>query len=173
MNVLLVILGSAAALIMLVVRSLAVDEIKGRVQSRISASVEATIASLPDELQDEWAEEWRAELAANITMPLTAAQFARGLRRSAQQLVADPALAPVADGSHAPTPLRRRNGSRLPQLSRLLREISTDVVVLAAARGLVAAVGPDIAVNIAVVAGVVGLVSAVAVAVALPERHRR
>jgi hypothetical protein len=56
---------------MLVVRSLAVDEIKGCVQSRMSASVEATIASLPDELQDEWAEEWRAELAANITMPLT------------------------------------------------------------------------------------------------------
>ncbi len=108
MSVLLVILGFVGALVVLVVRSLAVDEIKGRVQRRISASVEATIASLPDELQSEWAEEWRAELAAVTAMPLSAAQFARGLRRSARELVAEPALAPVGIREQAPqSPTRR------------------------------------------------------------------
>lgn len=41
-------------------------------------------------------------------MPLSAAQFARGLRRSARELVAEPALAPAGIGQQAPQPPTRR-----------------------------------------------------------------
>ena len=50
-------------------------------QRHITASLDATIEMLPDELRAEWADEWRAELAAVITMPLTATQLVRALRR--------------------------------------------------------------------------------------------
>jgi hypothetical protein len=75
--------------VLLIVRAFAVDEVRGRVQRHIKATVEATIASLPQELQEEWADEWRAELAAVISMPLTAARYARGLRRAAAELAGE------------------------------------------------------------------------------------
>jgi hypothetical protein len=93
MSVLLVLLGAVAALMVLVVRSLLVDEAKGQLQRCVRASVEATIAALPPALQDAWAEEWRADLEAVITMPLTALKFAYGLRRSVGELVGDSASA--------------------------------------------------------------------------------
>jgi ABC-2 type transport system permease protein len=94
-SILLIIVGFAATLGVMILRALALDEVKGRIQRRITKSVEATIASLPAEMQDEWGEEWRAEIAAVITLPLTAARTAHGLRQSASQLIADPAVVPT------------------------------------------------------------------------------
>jgi hypothetical protein len=105
MSVLLLMLGFFGGLVLLVVRSLAVDEVKGRLQHRVRVSVEATIDALPPDLQAEWGEEWRAELDAVITMPFAAAQFAHGLRRSARELVADPAYTPAAIEDHPLGPL--------------------------------------------------------------------
>lgn len=95
MSVLLFILGVAVAFALTILRALAVDEIRGRVQRRIVASVEATIASLPEELRAEWADEWRSELASVISMPIEAIALARGLRKSASQLITDPIFAPA------------------------------------------------------------------------------
>jgi hypothetical protein len=91
----LIILGFAAGLVLVILKALAVDQVRGQIQRRITASVEATIASLPDELQAEYAEDWRAELAAVKSMPITAARLARGLRQSATELIGEPTLAPA------------------------------------------------------------------------------
>ncbi len=91
MSILVIFLGLAAAVAIMVLRSVIIDEVRGRIARRITASVEATIASLPAELQEEWAEEWRGELAATISMPIAAALFARGLRRSAREFTYAPA----------------------------------------------------------------------------------
>jgi hypothetical protein len=96
MNTLLMAVGLAGTLTAMVLRTLAVDQVRGVLQRQISAHLEASIAPLPAELQAEWADEWRAELAATISMPITAARFARGLRNSARHLVGDAALAPAA-----------------------------------------------------------------------------
>jgi hypothetical protein len=86
MTVLLIVVGFVSGLILAFLRGLLGDEARGRVQRQIVASVEATIASLPQHLQDEWAEEWRSDLAETISLPITAAIFARNLRRSAAAL---------------------------------------------------------------------------------------
>jgi len=111
MTVLLAIVTFVGVLAVAVARALAVDEIKGRVQAAARSSVERTISALPAELQAEWADEWRAELAAVITMPLSAAQYARGLRRSAHELLRGAGLQPdgaVADGASTPSTRTRR-----------------------------------------------------------------
>jgi hypothetical protein len=79
MNVLLAIVGLVAAIALTILKALAMDEIRGRIQRHIRASVESTITSLPPELAAEWADEWRAELAAVISMPVAAARLGRGL----------------------------------------------------------------------------------------------
>jgi hypothetical protein len=89
MTVLLALAATTIALVGMIVRALLVDEARGRIKRRVIANVETTIASLPEDLQAQWAEEWRAELAATIDMPLAAALFAQGLRRSAAELVED------------------------------------------------------------------------------------
>jgi hypothetical protein len=104
----------------LVLKALAVDEVKGRMQRRIRANVEATIATLPEELKAEYAEEWRAELDAIITMPLTASSFARGLRSSARELTATPALQPVEATVGA---VRRGARPRRTQTARTLAQL--------------------------------------------------
>lgn len=97
MSHVLVIAAFAAGLGVAVAKGILGKEIQGRLERRIMRSVEATIASLPDTLQDEYAEEWRAELAVTLAMPLSAAMFAHGLRRSATVLVGDAAVAPAAE----------------------------------------------------------------------------
>jgi len=121
MSALLAILSVGGAIALLVVRSLAVDEIKGRLQRRITASVEATIDALPEELQAEWADEWRAELATVISMPLTATQFARGVRVSAHELVGARTPAPAAIDNHMSTLHRSTQGTMVPRTQRALR----------------------------------------------------
>lgn len=101
MSVLLIILTFVGAVAALLTRALAIDEVKGRIQRRITAHLDATIAGLPDELQAEWAEEWRADLAMVITMPLTATQFVRDVRRITGELVAERAFALTTDGRPA------------------------------------------------------------------------
>jgi hypothetical protein len=110
MSILLTVLAFVGAIALVVARGLAVDEIKGRIQRRITTHLDATIAALPDELQAEWAEEWRADLAMNISMPVAAAQFVRGVRRSARELVHEPALVRPGLGNHPPTPSSRGVG---------------------------------------------------------------
>jgi hypothetical protein len=102
MSLLFVILGLVGAFLVVILKALAVDQVRGQIQRRITASVDAAIASLPDELQAEYAEDWRAELAAAISMPVTAARLARGLRQSAIELAGEPALAPA--GARRQTP---------------------------------------------------------------------
>jgi hypothetical protein len=87
-------IGAAVTLVLLVARTLAAKEVNGRIERRVRRHVEATIESLPPHLQEEWADEWRGELAAVIAMPLEAVRFARNVRRSAVQLVGEPALVP-------------------------------------------------------------------------------
>jgi hypothetical protein len=97
------------ALLLIVLRALAVDEVRGRLRRRQTARLEATIESLPDEVKAEWADEWRAELASVIDMPLAAMMFVRGVRRSAYELVADPALVPSgAEPTARPRSVRLR-----------------------------------------------------------------
>jgi hypothetical protein len=119
MNALLVISGFAAALTLAILKTLAADEIRGRIQRHITASVEATIASLPPELAAEWAEEWRAELAAVISMPVAAARLALGLRDSASQLCGQPAGVPA--GARAGPPQSRSTLKHLSQRMRSAR----------------------------------------------------
>ncbi len=64
---------------------LAVRRMPGTLRSA-EMSLERTIAALSPELRDEWADEWRAELASIAEDPLTAARWARGIRRSARAL---------------------------------------------------------------------------------------
>jgi len=129
MTVLLAVVGLVSGLALMVAKSLAIDQVRGQIQRRITADVEATIAGLPEELQEEWAEEWRTELAAIVSMPITAARFARGLHRSAQQLVADPALAPAGIADNRPHPAVRAarwriNNLRLSRLRRVAAGLS-------------------------------------------------
>lgn len=105
MNIVLVIVGLVAVFALTILKALAVDEVRGRIQRHTSASLEATIVSLPPELAAEWADEWRAELAAVISMPVTAARLARGLRHSASQLIGELPFAPV-DALAGPPPSR-------------------------------------------------------------------
>jgi len=84
MTVLVLAGAVAGAGVLMVLRVLAINEVRSYLRNRVLANVEATIASLPRDRQDEWGEEWRAEAAT--LMPLTAALFARGLRRSAAEL---------------------------------------------------------------------------------------
>jgi hypothetical protein len=116
MNVLLAILGLAATLTFFILKGLALDEVRGRIQRRISASVEATLASLPPELAAEWTDEWRAELAAVISMPVAAARLARGLRHSASQLIGEPPFAPAE--ARAGPPQSRSALKHVPQSMR-------------------------------------------------------
>jgi hypothetical protein len=106
MSTLLVVLSFVGALLVMILKALAVDQVRGQVQRRIRASVEAAIDSLPPELQVEWADEWRAELEAVITLPLTAARFARGLHQSAIQLVGEPTLVPASTAAKPSQPSR-------------------------------------------------------------------
>ena len=117
MNILLVAAGLIAALILVIARTLAADEVRGRLQRRIKADVERTIESLTEELQDAWADEWRAELAAVLSMPLTAVIFARGLRQSAIKLMADtvPALSNARGG--------KPSGSLAPSYARPVKQL--------------------------------------------------
>jgi hypothetical protein len=103
MSVLLVIGVFAAGLAAAVAKGILGKEIHGRIEQYIVRSVEATIASLPEALQAEYADEWLAELAATLAMPLSAAAFARGLRRSAALLVGGTQLT----GAGAPRPRAR------------------------------------------------------------------
>jgi hypothetical protein len=114
-SVLLPLGGVCLALLLFVLRALAVDEVRGRIRRRLVARLETTIESLPDELQTEWADEWRAELAAVIEIPIAALMFVSGVRGAARELVGELALAP--SGAEARTPiggssdLRRRLSS--------------------------------------------------------------
>jgi hypothetical protein len=44
----------AGALLLVILRTLVADEVRGRIQRRVRQSVEHTIASLPEDLQAEW-----------------------------------------------------------------------------------------------------------------------
>jgi hypothetical protein len=116
--------ASLIALFVAVAKGILGKEIQGRIERRILRSVAATIASLPEALQAEYAEEWRAELAASMAMPLTAAAFARGLRRSAARLAGESARSrsavtagssgrPSRAGSRDIEPWRSRSRARL------------------------------------------------------------
>lgn len=91
MSILAVVLGAPLALLVLVLRSIATDEVRALIERHIADRVEASIAALPPELRDEWADEWRAELASMRSTPVRAAKFARGLRQSAVELTANSA----------------------------------------------------------------------------------
>jgi hypothetical protein len=95
MSLLLLILGLPATLGVLVLKALAVDQVKGQIQRRITAILDATIASLTPELAAEWGDEWRAELAAVISMPITAARYAWGVRRTAREFIAAPTVVSI------------------------------------------------------------------------------
>lgn len=99
--------GIGGTLFATVIRGLALDEAKGRIQKWVSEDVEATIASLPPELQADWAEEWRAERDALTKMPVSAVIWARGLRHSARELIAESAVAPVSTDSGTASPQRK------------------------------------------------------------------
>ncbi len=96
MTDLLLILAFLGGIALMVVRALAVDEVRGRIQRRQWARLEKIIEQMPVELREAWAEEWRGELAAAIAMPLTAAKFIRGVQKSAADLVGEPAAVPSA-----------------------------------------------------------------------------
>ena len=96
MSVLLIIVAGVVTMSLAILRRLAVDEVSGRLEKRISEHLEATIASMTPDLQGEWAEEWRAELAGVLSMPLMAVRCARGLRRSAKELMGVPVLSILA-----------------------------------------------------------------------------
>lgn len=95
MSALVAVAASIGGLVVLLVRSLAVDEVRGRVRRRTERDLESTIEALPGHLRAEWATEWRAELASVISMPLTAWRFVRGVRRSATDLLAEEPAASV------------------------------------------------------------------------------
>lgn len=126
MTVLLVGAGAVMGGFVLLLRALLVDEARGRLRRRIAASVDATIASLPPELQEEWGEEWRAEMVALMSMPLVALMYARNLRSSARELVAERGLALVA--ATAPTQSRWAGlRARWPRTRNALRGFGSRV----------------------------------------------
>jgi len=54
MSVVIIVLAAAVTLAVIVVKALAVDEVKGRLQRHLRARLEATIAAMPEELQAQW-----------------------------------------------------------------------------------------------------------------------
>lgn len=90
----LISLAFVGGIAVMVLKALAVGEAKGRIERCITRHLDATIAALPDDTRVEWAEEWRADLASIITMPLTATQFVREVRRSVAQLTREPLAEP-------------------------------------------------------------------------------
>jgi len=123
MSSLLWIGATALGFVVLVIRSLAVDEIRVRLQRHLRNNLEATIASLPQELQDEWAEEWRADLAAVIAAPLTALRFVSGVRRSALQLAKEPVPATATPTGRAAAPSAPRVGLVRKSVERRLQAL--------------------------------------------------
>jgi hypothetical protein len=117
MSALLITGGLVLGFVLLVLRSLAVDQVRGQLQRCIRHDVESTIASLPPELQEEWAEEWRAELESVLTMPVTAMRFARGLRATTTDLLGQPE--PVS----SKIARTRRKTARSGPITRLLPRI--------------------------------------------------
>lgn len=85
-----ILLGIGTVLVLALLRAVAVDEVRGRIQRRLRASVEATIASLPVEVQAEWGEEMRSDFEQVASMPLTALRFVVGLHEVAAALAGDP-----------------------------------------------------------------------------------
>lgn len=67
-------------------RALLIDETKGRVQRRAQRRLERAIRELPPDLQAAWSVTWREQFAAIVTMPLTAAQYVRAIRRLPRSL---------------------------------------------------------------------------------------
>jgi len=112
--------GVLGSLVLIVLRSVVADEMKGRIQRIITGSLENTIAALPPHVQDEWADEWRAELAAIIAMPLSAAFWVRSVSRSTPQLVVDSAVS------------RPMHHSLTDELERILRFTVEDATTLLA-----------------------------------------
>lgn len=177
--IVVVIAAFIGALTLTVVKALAANEIKGRIERRITAHLDATIAMLPDEVQAQWAEEMRADLAACISMPITAMQFVRGVRLSAGQLIAQPVPAaahPERASAHPPgsTTLGRCTALVAAIMLRGQHVISTMPPTLLA-RGMTVAMAVDgVCVSlvvvrddvVGVVAGVAGVISA-AVAAAM------
>jgi hypothetical protein len=102
MSTLLAVLAIVGLLALALLRSLALEEARGRIARRVRRSLEQTIESLPPELAAEWGEEWRAELAALESMPLSAIGFARNVRRGAAELAGAPALAGAGGAAGAP-----------------------------------------------------------------------
>lgn len=134
MSVLLIILAFAGGSAVAIFRVMATDELRGHIARRISASVEATITLLPPELQDQWADEWRAEIAAAVSMPLTAALLARGLRRSAIQLIAEAGLAhasarPQAHRSAITRAPKRALAAAVRPVKSTVRRVNRDAIV--------------------------------------------
>ncbi len=122
MSALLVMAGSATAVALVIVKALAVDEVRGRIQRRVAERLEATIATLPPELQREWADEWRAELRTVISMPIAAARLARGLRLSASELAGERCHSGANLDARVParSDERRRGMAKLPAVAKAM-----------------------------------------------------
>jgi hypothetical protein len=94
MSIVMYVMGAAAVLtlvavptvVVIALQSLAVDEVRGRIERYTIDAIETAIASLPPDLHDEWADEWRAELEAARSTPVTAVLLAQGLRCAAAEL---------------------------------------------------------------------------------------
>lgn len=132
------------SLLGLIARGVLTDEIKGRLQQRTRAHLDATLDALPTAIRECWEGEWRAELAAKLDMPVTAWQLVCGIRRTAAELVAEPALAAAAQTHGAPqrrrlpiTPMPQRAGairnkrvralvSRVGAIVRVIEEAADD-----------------------------------------------
>lgn len=131
MSSLLVILGVPLAVVVLVLKGLAVDEVRGRIERRITDRLEATIASIGPELQAAWGDEWRAELATVIKMPVTAAGLVRGLRAAARQLSADHAEGDVPSVEPRAVGARMRTHAQLKVDRHSVMDRATDLAALA------------------------------------------
>lgn len=139
-------------------RTLAYQEVRGRIARRVRRSVEQTIAAMPPELQDEWAEEWLAETAALESMPFSAVAFARNIRRSATELCGEPVPALAGEG-RGTAPARRIPVTRIRvwaerasaavriarSYPRTLMKTPFGLVVMTAATALVALVDGSVA----------------------------
>jgi hypothetical protein len=119
--------AGVVSLVVLIARGVLADEIKGRIQQRTRAHLDATLDTLPAEVRAYWEDEWRAELAAKLGMPVTAWQLVCGIRRTAAELVAEPAPAAAAQTHAVPqrralpiTPLPQRAGATLNKRVRAL-----------------------------------------------------
>ena len=122
MSALLVMAGSATAVALVIVKALAVDEVRGRIQRRVAERLEATIATLPARTCSvEWADEWRAELRTVISMPIAAAPLARGLRLSASELAGERCHSGANLDARVParSDERRRGMAKLPAVAKV------------------------------------------------------